>query len=93
MSRRTLLIRRPGCVFHPRCPLAVDRCRTEIARLRAIGPGRTVACHRAEEVLGGAVPAGQVPEGKGLAGDVILGGEPASSAGGKPPVSTSEENR
>ena len=82
-----------GCVFHPRCPLAVDRCRTEIARLRAIGPGRTVACHRAEEVLGGAVPAGQVPEGKGLAGDAIPGGEPASSAGGKPPVSTSEENR
>jgi hypothetical protein len=39
------------------------------------------------------VPAGQVPEGKGLAGDAIPGGEPASSAGGKPPVSTSEENR
>ncbi len=22
----------PGCVFHPRCPLAADRCRTEVPR-------------------------------------------------------------
>jgi oligopeptide/dipeptide ABC transporter ATP-binding protein len=41
----------PGCVFHPRCPLAVDRCRTEVPLLRAVGPGRLAACHRAEEVL------------------------------------------
>jgi peptide/nickel transport system ATP-binding protein len=41
----------PGCVFHPRCPLAVDRCRAEVPALRAIGPGRLAACHRAEEVL------------------------------------------
>jgi oligopeptide/dipeptide ABC transporter ATP-binding protein len=41
----------PGCVFHPRCPLAADRCSTEVPRLRTIGPGRLVACHRAEEVL------------------------------------------
>ena len=41
----------PGCVFHPRCPLAVDRCKTEVPRLRAAAPGRLVACHRAEEVL------------------------------------------
>jgi oligopeptide/dipeptide ABC transporter ATP-binding protein len=40
-----------GCVFHPRCPLAVDRCRTEVPQLRVIAPGRLVACHRAEEVL------------------------------------------
>ncbi len=44
----------PGCVFHPRCPIAADRCRTEIPLPRAIGPGRMVACHRAEEVLAGA---------------------------------------
>jgi oligopeptide/dipeptide ABC transporter ATP-binding protein len=42
----------PGCVFHPRCPLAVDRCRTEVPLLRPVGPGRLAACHRAEEVLG-----------------------------------------
>jgi peptide/nickel transport system ATP-binding protein len=43
-----------GCVFHPRCPLAVARCRTEVPVLREAGPGHLVACHRAEEVLAGA---------------------------------------
>ncbi len=43
-----------GCVFHPRCPLAVDRCRTEVPVLRDAGPGHQVACHRAEDVLAGA---------------------------------------
>jgi peptide/nickel transport system ATP-binding protein len=43
----------PGCVFHPRCPLVVDRCRTEVPLLRTAAPGRLVACHRAEEVLAG----------------------------------------
>jgi oligopeptide/dipeptide ABC transporter ATP-binding protein len=43
-----------GCVFHPRCPLAVDRCRAEVPRLRPVGEGRLAACHRAEEVLAGA---------------------------------------
>jgi oligopeptide/dipeptide ABC transporter ATP-binding protein len=42
----------PGCAFHPRCPLAVDRCRTETPALREVA-GRTVACHRAQEVLEG----------------------------------------
>ena len=45
----------PGCVFHPRCPLAVERCRTEVPVLKAIGPDRSVACHRADEVLAGAL--------------------------------------
>jgi len=43
----------PGCVFHPRCPLAIDRCATEVPALREVRPGRQVACHRAEEVLAG----------------------------------------
>jgi len=43
-----------GCVFHPRCPLAVARCRTEVPVLRDAGPGHQVACHRAEDVLAGA---------------------------------------
>jgi len=34
-----------GCRFHPRCPLVMDRCRTEIPRLRNSGEGRRVACH------------------------------------------------
>ena len=36
-----------GCAFHPRCPMAVDRCRTEKPAVRAIGPDATVACHLA----------------------------------------------
>jgi len=42
-----------GCVFHPRCPLAVDRCRTDVPRLREVTPARQVACHRAADVLAG----------------------------------------
>jgi oligopeptide/dipeptide ABC transporter ATP-binding protein len=44
----------PGCVFHPRCPLAIDRCRTEVPPLRTVEPGRATACHRAGEVLAAA---------------------------------------
>jgi oligopeptide/dipeptide ABC transporter ATP-binding protein len=39
-----------GCRFHPRCPLAVDRCRQEQPVLREVG-GRLVSCHRAEDSL------------------------------------------
>jgi oligopeptide/dipeptide ABC transporter ATP-binding protein len=38
-----------GCSLSLRCPLAIDRCRIEIPRLRAIGDDM-VACHRASEV-------------------------------------------
>ncbi len=37
-----------GCAFHPRCPIAVDRCRQERPLLRPLGRAR-VACHRAGE--------------------------------------------
>ncbi len=38
-----------GCPFHPRCWLAVDRCRTERPELRQVGaPGQQVACHLAQ---------------------------------------------
>ena len=33
-----------GCVFHPRCPLAVEGCRSEIPGLRELKPGHWVAC-------------------------------------------------
>ena len=33
-----------GCVFHPRCPIAVDRCRVEIPDLREPQPGHQAAC-------------------------------------------------
>ena len=35
----------PGCHFHPRCPKAFERCRTDVPRLREIAPGRLSACH------------------------------------------------
>jgi oligopeptide/dipeptide ABC transporter ATP-binding protein len=36
-----------GCVFHPRCPIAIDRCSAEIPPLREIRPGHWAACHLA----------------------------------------------
>ncbi|HUB11832.1 MAG TPA: dipeptide ABC transporter ATP-binding protein [Acetobacteraceae bacterium] len=35
----------PGCTFHPRCPYAIARCRTEVPALRQIADGRLAACH------------------------------------------------
>jgi oligopeptide transport system ATP-binding protein len=37
----------PGCVFHPRCPIAIDRCRHDIPLLRDLMPGHSAACHLA----------------------------------------------
>ena len=34
-----------GCRFHPRCPKAFDRCKTEDPALVDLGAGRAVACH------------------------------------------------
>ncbi|MGR3480090.1 ABC transporter ATP-binding protein [Salipiger marinus] len=34
----------PGCAFHPRCPFAGPRCRTEVPRLKP-HDSRAVACH------------------------------------------------
>lgn len=42
-----------GCAFHPRCPLARDRCRVEVPAARQVAPGRWSACHFAEEVFNG----------------------------------------
>lgn len=37
-----------GCRFHPRCPIAIDRCKTEEPLLRELRPGHWAACHLAE---------------------------------------------
>ena len=34
----------PGCVFHPRCPLAIDRCRQVRPELRELRTGHWAAC-------------------------------------------------
>lgn len=35
----------PGCHFHPRCPHALERCRSEAPVLKEIGPRWHAACH------------------------------------------------
>ena len=35
----------PGCVFHPRCPIAVVRCKQARPEVREVRPGHWVACH------------------------------------------------
>jgi peptide/nickel transport system ATP-binding protein len=39
-----------GCYFHPRCPFAVDRCKTERPVWQEVTPTRRVRCHRADEL-------------------------------------------
>ncbi len=34
-----------GCRFHPRCPIAVDRCKVDVPEWREISTGHWVACH------------------------------------------------
>jgi oligopeptide/dipeptide ABC transporter ATP-binding protein len=46
----------PGCAFHPRCPLVIDKCRVSVPEPRAVADDRLAACHRAEEVLAGLRP-------------------------------------
>jgi peptide/nickel transport system ATP-binding protein len=39
-----------GCYFHPRCPYAIEVCRTEAPVFQEISPGHLVSCHRAREL-------------------------------------------
>lgn len=34
-----------GCAFHPRCPYAMDRCKSEAPVLRELDSGHQVSCH------------------------------------------------
>ena len=34
-----------GCVFHTRCPIAMDVCRNVVPETFSVEPGRSVACH------------------------------------------------
>ena len=34
----------PGCVFHPRCPIAVEGCKKSMPEFREVRPGHWVAC-------------------------------------------------
>jgi oligopeptide transport system ATP-binding protein len=35
----------PGCRFHTRCPIAMEKCKVEIPDWREASPGHWVACH------------------------------------------------
>ncbi|MFN3259379.1 MAG: ABC transporter ATP-binding protein [Pikeienuella sp.] len=41
-----------GCAFHPRCAVAVPRCRAEVPSLADLGAGRRAACHLAAPLSG-----------------------------------------
>ncbi len=41
----SLLTPPPGCMFHPRCPKAMDHCAVDIPELVEIKPDRWVSCH------------------------------------------------
>ncbi len=51
----------PGCVFHPRCPLAVDRCRREVPQLTTTDDGRLVACTELHASASSTTPTGAEP--------------------------------
>jgi peptide/nickel transport system ATP-binding protein len=40
-----------GCRFHPRCPLAMDICRTEVPEMLEVAQRHRVACHLVKEGL------------------------------------------
>jgi oligopeptide transport system ATP-binding protein len=35
----------PGCRFHPRCPIAIDKCHVDVPEWRQVSLGHWVACH------------------------------------------------
>jgi oligopeptide/dipeptide ABC transporter ATP-binding protein len=37
-----------GCVFHPRCPVAIPSCREIVPTIKEASPGHRVACHLIE---------------------------------------------
>jgi oligopeptide transport system ATP-binding protein len=42
----------PGCVFHTRCPLAIDICKSDLPEFREVREGHMVACHLVESEIG-----------------------------------------
>ncbi len=59
-----------GCIFAPRCPVAIDRCASERPAAEEPAPGRRVRCHRWHEIAAGlpvweqAAPAHYPPAGR-----------------------------
>jgi peptide/nickel transport system ATP-binding protein len=49
-SPPSLLEPPPGCVFHPRCPYAFDRCEEELPDDVEVSPGHKAACFLADDL-------------------------------------------
>lgn len=41
----SLLAPPPGCMFHPRCPQAMQRCSVDVPAIEEINPDQWVSCH------------------------------------------------
>jgi oligopeptide/dipeptide ABC transporter ATP-binding protein len=48
----------PGCPFHPRCPIAEARCKTEVPAFREVAKNHRAACHLAGTKIEAASQAG-----------------------------------
>ncbi len=53
-----------GCVFAPRCPVALQLCFDQKPALENAGDGRTVKCHRWQEIASGALRLDTEPKGE-----------------------------
>ncbi|HEY8524378.1 MAG TPA: ABC transporter ATP-binding protein [Acidimicrobiales bacterium] len=77
----------PGCRFAPRCPVAVDRCRTDDPALLPVAAAREAACHlapgrpEAEAAAAVATTSGTGPAGGGTAGGGSHGSVTATATG------------
>ena len=45
-----------GCVFHTRCPLAIEKCMTVEPESNTVYPGHIVVCHLADQTGGSKIP-------------------------------------
>jgi peptide/nickel transport system ATP-binding protein len=45
----SLLAPPPGCVFHPRCPYVMERCKVEVPLMQTTGGQQRAACHLLDE--------------------------------------------
>ena len=63
-----------GCVFADRCPLVIDRCRSEKPPLERLPGERLARCHRWQDVSNAPPPNPSVPSSPGLTVDVYQKG-------------------